>query len=123
MKTSDFTTQSHGKLVKGPEGYWAFVPDLLPPTFEYRPETILRLSEAGRALGELQGIGQALPDAHLVINPFLRRGAILSSRIEGTIARLDQLFLFEAEPSRKRLDSDVREVGNYVAAMEYGLQD
>ena len=122
MNTSDFTTQSPGKLVKGPAGYWAFVPDPLPPKFEFRLETILCLSEAERALGELQGIGQALPDAHLVINPFLRREAILSSRIEGTIARLDQLFLFEAEPSRERSDSDVREVGNYVTAMEYGLK-
>ena len=63
-----------------------------------------------------------MPNAQLLIAPFLRREAVLSSRIEGTIASLDQLILFEVEPSRESQNSDVGEVANYVSAMEYGLR-
>ena len=62
-----------------------------------------------------------LPNAQLLIAPFLRREAVLSSRIEGTIASLDQLIMFEVEPSRESQNPDVGEVANYVLAMMYGL--
>ena len=75
-----------------------------------------------RALGELAGVGRMLANPHLLIRPFLRREAVASSRIEGTITRLDQLFLFEAEPEHIAHPSDVTEVVNYVLALEHGLQ-
>ena len=59
-----------------------------------------------------------LPNRHLLINPFMRREAVLSSRIEGTIAGLQQLLLFEEEPTETMEKSDVREVANYIRAME-----
>ena len=62
-----------------------------------------------------------LPNAQLLIAPFLRREAVLSSRIEGTIASLDQLVLFEVKPTRNPQNPDVGEVANYVSAMKYGL--
>jgi Fic family protein len=80
-----------------------------------------RLSEADQALGELAGVGRRLPNPHLLIRPFIRREAVSSSRIEGTITRLDQLFLFEAEPEHLSYPSDVHEVSNYVRALEHGL--
>jgi Fic family protein len=83
--------------------------------------TISLLDEASRALGELAGLGRMLPNPHLLIGSFLRREAILSSQIEGTIASMDQLLLFEAVPER-RGTPDVQEVSNYVAAMGYGME-
>lgn len=85
------------------------------------------LSRADRALAELAGVARALPDPHLLVAPFVRREAVLSSQIEGTQASLLELFLFEAAPSRARLEgreaaSDVREVANYVRALNYGLK-
>src|SRR5204862_3218069 len=66
------------------------------------------------------GIGRVLPSPHLLIQPFARREAVLSSRIEGTQASLGELLLFEVgNPAAER--SDVREVANYVAALEYGF--
>lgn len=122
MDPADFTDDAPGELVKTVEGIWAFVPAPLPPRFDISPATISRLSAADFALGQLRGIGQMLPNAQLLIAPFLRREAILSSRIEGTIASLDQLILFEVEPSGEPQNSDVGEVANYVSAMEYGLK-
>jgi Fic family protein len=63
-----------------------------------------------------------LANPHLLIRPFIRREAVSSSRIEGTITRLDQLFLFEAEPEHVAHPTDVSEVSNYVRALEHGLQ-
>ncbi|MCH8802139.1 MAG: Fic family protein [Chloroflexi bacterium] len=122
MDPSEFTSDAPGELVKTVEGIWAFVPAPLPPRFDIGPATIKRLSAADFALGELKGLGHMLPNAKLLIAPFLRREAILSSRIEGTIASLDQLILFEVEPSREPQNPDVGEVANYVSAMEYGLE-
>jgi Fic family protein len=80
------------------------------------------LSEADRALGELAGLGHTMPNPHILIGPFLRQEAVLSSRIEGTVADLSDLYVYEAGPAAKSDDSDVREVHNYVAALEYGLE-
>ena len=123
MNHQDFGASSPGRMVRTPTGYWAFVPDSLPPGFPWTPELVATLSEADRALGELAGLGRSLPNPHLLIRPFLRREAVLSSRIEGTQASLSDLYAYEAvqlalfEPS-----SDVREVHNYVRALEYGLE-
>ena len=122
MDPSQFTEKSPGELVNTIEGIWAFVPQPIPPEFNIEISTIRRLSEADYKLGELKGIGQMLPNPQLLINPFLRREAVLSSRIEGTIASLDQLVLFEVEPSRNSQNPDVGEVANYVTAMKYGLE-
>jgi Fic family protein len=52
----------------------------------------------------------------------MSREAVLSSRIEGTQASLSDLFYFEAANAQPRKDSDVREVRNYVRALEHGLE-
>jgi Fic family protein len=56
------------------------------------------------------------------MRPFLRREAVLSSRIEGTRATLGELLAAEAGAAVDRSPDDLREVGNYVAALEYGLR-
>jgi Fic family protein len=124
MRTSDFSQEAPGRLVRTEQGYWAFVPDPLPPKLEFDWEVLRRLSAADQALGELRGVGRMLPNPHLLIRSFLRREAVSSSRIEGTVTDLQQLLVFEAEPSgnQERTDRlDAQEVSNYVQALEYGL--
>jgi Fic family protein len=121
MRREDFTADAPGRLVVAPKGHLAYVPDPLPPQFALELSTVNLLADAERALGELKGVGQRLPNPHLLINPFLRREAVLSSRIEGTTTGLQQLLLFETAPSDEPGDSDVREVANYVAALELGF--
>jgi Fic family protein len=75
-------------------------------------------SQADRALAELGGAGQNLPDPHLLIHPFMRREAVLSSRIEGTQASLSDVLLFEGSKETLQRTPDVREVFNYVRALE-----
>lgn len=122
MQQADFSEHAPGRFVQSPEGYWTFVPHPLPPKLEFDLQTIRLLSEANRGLGELAGVGQTLPNPHLLIGPFLRREAIFSSRIEGTTATAEELLLFEALPTEEPRTPDAREVANYVKALEYGLQ-
>jgi len=52
---------------------------------------------------------------------YVRKEAVLSSQIEGTQSSLSDLLLFEAKEAPGVPLDDVREVSNYVAAMEHGL--
>jgi Fic family protein len=120
MNTKLFTDKAAGRVVRTAHGYNAFVPKSLPPELSWTPSAVSLLSRADRALGELAGIGRALPNPHLLILPFARREAVLSSRIEGTQASLSDLFAYEAAPN-PAATGDVREVFNYIRALEYGL--
>ena len=121
MKLDDFTERKGGRLIKTSAEYWAFVPHPLPPQLTLTWELVKQLSEADRALSELAGIARTLPNPHLLIGPFIRREAVLSSRIEGTQASLSDLLYFEASGAIDPKSPDVQEVSNYVRAMEYGL--
>jgi Fic family protein len=124
LQPTDFSEHRWGRLTRAAEGYWAFVPNPLPPRLDWDWELAATLSEADRALGELAGAARRLPNPHLLIGPFIRREAVLSSRIEGTQASLSDLFYFEAAalPPDRKPASDVREVANYVSAMEHGIK-
>ncbi len=111
-----------GTLWKAPEGHWTFVPAPLPPVLHFTSELVQSISRAERALGELAGVGRMLPNAHLLIRPFARREAVLSSRIEGTVTKLQHLMLFEAQAEEIAEAPDANEVLNYVKAMDHGLE-
>ena len=121
MNLADFTAEKNGRLIKTQRDYWAFLPNPLPPQLSLSWDLVNQLSEADRALSELAGTARTLPNPHLLIGPFIRREAVLSSRIEGTQASLSDLLFFEASGSVDPKAPDAREVSNYVKAMEYGL--
>jgi Fic family protein len=110
------------RTVRTPEGYLAFVPAPLPPELTWTPRLARVLSDADRSLGRLAGEGARLPNPHLLLRPFIRREAVLSSRIEGTQASLGELLAVEAGASVERSPADLREVANYVVALEYGVE-
>src|SRR5438876_1603838 len=103
-------------------GYRAYLPAPLPPLLPWSAKLAAALSEADRAIGRLAGEGRRLPNPHLLIRPFVRREAVLSSRIEGTQATLGELLAAEAGAAVDRSPADLREVGNYVVALEYGVE-
>ena len=101
--------------------YSAFLPAPLPPALDWTPRLIRVLSEADRLIGRLAGEGGRLANPHILIRPFVRREAVLSSKIEGTQATLGELLAAEAGADVDRSPEDLREVGNYVVALEYGI--
>lgn len=110
-----------GRNLRTSSGYYTFLPDPLPPELEWTPDLVRALSNADRAIGKLAGEGRRLPNPHVLMRPFIAREAVLSSRIEGTQATLGQLLAADAGAVLKKSPADLREVGNYVAALEYGL--
>ena len=77
------------------------------------------LSEADAALGRLAGAGRLLPDPHLLVNAYITREAVASSRIEGTQASVTEVF--DAEITGKATRADIQEVRNYIKALAHGL--
>ncbi len=123
MSNQTFQHSPAGRWVQAPGGYQAFVPNQLPPTISWTPQLVLALSEADRAVGYLSGLGQILPNPDLLVHLLRRQEAILSSRIEGIQASLSDLYAYEGSlPVFKPLPDGVKEVYNYVGAMEYGIQ-
>ncbi len=119
---SETNRRPHGRLVNCPGGYRAYVPFPLPPPLTWGQELTVCLSPADRAIGELAAEGRRLPNPHLLLRPFVRKEAVLSSRIEGIQTTLEELLAAEAGAAGVHGSADLREVANYVTALEYGLE-
>lgn len=118
--TNDPKASPIGTMVPTLEAQMAFVPAALPRSLLVPESIYQQLDRATLAVGTLAGVGETLASPHLLIIPFLRREAVLSSRIEGTEASISDVFKFEAGGGSPE-SSDVREVVNYVRAVNHGL--
>jgi Fic family protein len=121
MNRKDFRNLKAGQFVK--RGYWAFLPAPLPLKISWSLPLVTALSDAERELGRLIPIVGNFRLPRLLIQPFVRQEAVLSSRIEGMRASLMDLYAYEAEQMTFiESPDDVREVHNYVRALDYGLE-
>ena len=102
----------------------AFVPAPLPPRppIDWTPELRSKFDQALLALGRLDSVSTLLPDTSLFLYIYVRKEAVLSSMIEGTQSSLSDLLLFELDQEPGVPIDDVREVSNYVAALDHGLR-
>lgn len=122
VNPEDFKHSDTGTLVPTIKGM-AFVPHALPPSRALDLAPLLPIvARATKALGELSGIGRTVQNPLLLIRPFMRREAVASSKIEGTVTTLNELFLFEVDEQRAPTPGDAREVFNYVRALEFALK-
>lgn len=110
------------RSLAGDQPYRAFVPSPLPPdpSLDLGPLYGL-IDQATQAIARLDGFAQVLPDIDLFLYLYVRKEAVLSSQIEGTQSSLSDLLLFESEDLPSVPLDDVREVSNYVAALNHGL--
>jgi Fic family protein len=93
----------------------------LPPDKLDRAALINLVASAGRALARYDGALETLPNPQLLLGPLTANEALLSSRIEGTQATLDEVLEAEAgaaAPVERR--NDIIEVANYRAAVSIG---
>jgi len=118
-----------GKLVPvvtpSPEVKVAFVPDPLPPKWQW-PDALWRnLIEARKCLSSLDGTGKHLPNPEIILRPLQGREAHLSSQLEGTITDPQQQVLFQSEPryptSERDPNNAFQEVFNYRKALRLRL--
>lgn len=131
MEPENFTRSMTGRLVPVPNGptgaKHAFVPNPLPPDWDWPSKLWLLLIEARKSLSSLDGTGKHLPNPEIVLQPLQSREAQLSSQLEGTITDPKQQILFQADPKYPVSDRDpvnaYREVLNYRRALRSRLDN
>lgn len=112
------STVTHDETVK------AFIPPPLPPDPPILFDRALTrlLEQATLALGRLDGITTLLPDTELFIYFYVRKEAVLSAQIEGTQSSLSDFLLYESRGAPNVPLDDLKEVSNYVKAIEFGIE-
>ncbi len=105
-----------------------FLPDkpfndlpLLPPKAEIETKATLKKAiSAGRALAELKGLGETIPNQSILVNSIILQEAKASSEIENIITTHDALFrAFSAKTTQ--IDSATKEVLRYREALWQGF--
>jgi Fic family protein len=94
---------------------------LLPPRPDLETTAVLKKAiTAGRALAELKGVGETIPNQAILINSLVLQEAKASSEIENVITTNDALFrAFAAKTSR--IDPATKEVLHYREALWEGF--
>jgi Fic family protein len=100
----------------------AFVPNPLPPDLDLSTfifDVHADVLEATRELSRLDGIAHSLPDPYLLLFPLLLREAKMSSRIENTVASIEEVAVTGSFPYKA--PDEAREIRNYITAMRHGM--
>ncbi|GAB4300353.1 MAG: Fic family protein [Ignavibacteriaceae bacterium] len=101
-----------------------YIPENLPLQSLDWQKLISLMSEANRKLARYDGILQTMPNPELLLSPLTTQEAVLSSRIEGTQATLEDVLKFEADPKQptEKYD-DIQEVINYRKAISAAVEE
>jgi Fic family protein len=80
--------------------------------------------KANTALAKFDGLLENLQNPLLFLSPLMTQEAVLSSRIEGTQASLNDILKYEASPNKKPDNyNDIEEIINYRAALQYATKE
>jgi len=102
-----------------------FVPDELPLTKINWIAHVNSIGKAQAALARYDGMLQSIVNPSLLLTPLTTQEAVLSSRIEGTMATMEEVFEFDAEPNEKLApgkQADIQEIINYRRAISYSIE-
>lgn len=107
--------------LNGEAMYQSFKPNPLPPIpeIEMDGEIVKLLVDANKQLVKLDTASQLISNADLFISMYVRKEALISSQIEGTLCTLDDVLDPEVEANA---NLDVSDVINYVKATQYALK-
>ena len=81
------------------------------------------MGRANRSLAEYNGRLRRLPNLDLLLTPLRLQEAVLSSRIEGTLATMSEVLQFEAGevPQKESRRQDIEEILNYRHALDTAM--
>lgn len=99
-----------------------FIPQNLPVEVEY-VKLIRYMVGAHQALASMNATLRHIPNSSLFTRTFTTNEAVLSSKIEGTIATLSEVLAYEADGEEDpQKVADIIEVLNYRHALEFGIE-
>src|SRR3989344_7046519 len=119
-------TKRTAKIGKEELNFEYFIPAEIPPISELCSDISLmeKSNEANRAIGELQGLTKNIGHLDLIVEPYIRKEAVDSSEIEGTVVSLTDVFLSEAGSKKTSFTNpNIKEVVNFVKAINYALSE
>jgi Fic family protein len=101
-----------------------YIPEKLPLMMINWERHVPNIAQANSHLARFDGILQTIPNPELLLAPIMTQEAVLSSRIEGTQATLEDVLEFDAEPSEDIENfHDVQEVTNYRRTLQYAIEN
>ncbi len=101
-----------------------YLPEKLPLKMIDWERHVPNIAQANSHLARFDGILQTIPNPELLLAPIMTQEAVLSSRIEGTQATLEDILEFDAEPSEDIKNfHDVQEVTNYRRTLQYAIDN
>jgi Fic family protein len=103
-----------------------YIPRLLPiEKLDWKP-FIKYIGPANAALARYDGMLQAVLNPRVLLSPLTTQEAVLSSKIEGTQATLEEVLAFEGanqKPKEEYKQNDITEILNYRRAMDYAIEE
>ncbi len=101
-----------------------FIPQKLPLESIDWESLLPKIIKANTALAKFDGLLENIQNPLLFLSPLMTQEAVLSSRIEGTQASLNDILEFEASPQKKPENyNDIEEVINYREALQYATDE
>ncbi|HLC32559.1 MAG TPA: Fic/DOC family N-terminal domain-containing protein [Candidatus Nanoarchaeia archaeon] len=119
-------TKRNAKIGKEELNFEYFIPAEIPPISELCIDLSLmeKSNEANRAIGELQGLTKNIGHLDLFVEPYIRKEAVDSSEIEGTVVSLTDVFLSEAGSKKPEFTNpNIKEVVNFVKAINHSISE
>jgi len=101
----------------------SFIPDKLPLKNLDWTLFIESLGLTNRVLARYDGLLQSLPNPRVLLSPLTTQEAVLSSKIEGTQATLEDVLKYDANKNRKEKSGDIHEVLNYRKALRHAEKE
>ena len=103
-----------------------YMPVRLPiERLDWRP-FIKFIGAANATLARYDGMLQAVLNPKLLLSPLTTQEAVLSSKIEGTQATLEEVLAYEGAnqtPAEEFKQNDIKEILNYRRAMNYAVDE
>lgn len=99
------------------------IPDELPVEKIDMGDMVSQIVEANKTLARFDGQLEGIQNPRVLLSPLMTQEAVVSSKIEGTQATLEDVLEHEADqgqPEEQSKREDVEEIINYRSALSYG---
>ena len=94
----------------------------LPLEFDLETKEVLRqLTRASRALAELNGVAQKIPNENILLSSLVLQEALDSSAVENIVTTSDELYQADLDMKGHVINAATKEVLNYRQAMQKGF--